>query len=354
MKISIISFTGKGMLLSKKIEEALGKECVEIFTKCSRVKEEFLPADIHPVQKSIGQWTKEQMEQRRAMLFIGACGIAVRAIAPYITDKLHDSAVLVMDEEGKYVIPILSGHVGGANALAQKIADRVEATAVITTATDINRRFAVDCFAMENGLQIVNKEQIAKVSAKVLSGEEITMAIEPGHLSEACRIPEGIQVIEDWKREKADIVIGRVETEHAGLQLRPKEYVIGMGCRRRKEGEKIDAFVAGCLEGLGISADSVFALASIDLKKEERGLLGWCQKRNIPFLTYSAEQLQEVCGEFCTSPFVRDKVGVDNVCERAALKACGNGGYLISKKYAEDGMTIAVAKREWKVTFYET
>lgn len=104
-------------------------------------------ADTICVRNSLSAWAGEQMAARHALIFIGACGIAVRAIAPWIMDKLHDSPVLVADEMGKYVIPLLSGHVGGANELAVRLAGALGAIPVITTATDLHDSFAVDIFA---------------------------------------------------------------------------------------------------------------------------------------------------------------------------------------------------------------
>lgn len=109
------------------------------------------------VQESVSVWAGEQMAAHHALVFVGACGIAVRAIAPWITDKLHDSPVLVMDEQGQYVIPLLSGHVGGANELAVRLAEELGAVPVITTATDLHGSFAVDLFAKRNDLWIHNR-----------------------------------------------------------------------------------------------------------------------------------------------------------------------------------------------------
>ena len=180
MKLSMISFTESGVFLSEKIAGLMsGTECV-LYTKCGMYSRE--RQTVRFVIQSIGEWAKEQFEEANAMLFIGACGIAVRAIAPHITDKLHDSPVLVMDEKGQYVIPLLSGHVGGANELAVSIAEKTGAEPVITTATDINNKFAIDLFAKKNGLTIVNKDGIAMVSSKILAGKSIIMSIEHGHL----------------------------------------------------------------------------------------------------------------------------------------------------------------------------
>ena len=141
MSLSIISFTENGIRLSRKIkaavEDSKDESCnrkVNVFTKCSHFAKELSNLSISYIDEAIQSWAKTQMEQRNAILFIGACGIAVRAIAPWVTDKLCDSPVLVMDEKGQYIIPILSGHMGGANELALQIAEVADATPIITTA----------------------------------------------------------------------------------------------------------------------------------------------------------------------------------------------------------------------------
>ena len=369
MVLSIISFTENGMALSEKIARTVGETdtikefdiieeflTIEVrqFTKCTTCFADGQEFSIQFVKNSIGDWAKEQMEDRNVLFFIGACGIAVRAIAPCLTDKLHDSPVLVADEKGQYLIPILSGHVGGANALASWIAEKIGAEPVITTATDLNRKFAVDLFAKKNGLFIVNRDGIAKVSAKVLSGQTISMSVETGHLEVHGKQPDGIHILPYPPAQQVDVMVTSEEKEwDAAILLKPREYVIGMGCRRGKEAEQIDDFIRRHLEKFGIVPGQVVELASIDRKRNEPGLLAWSRKERIPFRTYTAEELQSVKGTFQTSDFVQNQVGVDNVCERAALKSCEPMGTLVYEKHAENGMTIAIAKREWKVKFGE-
>lgn len=355
MEISVVSFTEKGIRLSAELAEKLeGYAEVALFTKCRTCSPEGQKHIAVSVHKSIGEWAKEQLEERKVLLFIGACGIAVRAVAPWLTDKLHDSPVLVMDEQGAYVIPILSGHMGGANEIALCIAEKMGAVPVITTATDLNGKFAVDIFAKKNGLTIVNKEGIARVSAKVLAGKDITIAIEPGHIGEGSIPPEYLHMADCPPGKTVDIWVGSEdESFDAAIWLRPKEYVIGMGCRRGKEAEKIEELIQRTLKETGISVSQIYALASIDRKYNEQGFRMWSRKAAVPFLTYTAEQLGEVEGQFHGSEFVEDRVGVDNVCERAALRACEGRGRLVYEKHAEDGMTIAVARREWSVRFDE-
>ncbi len=339
MKLGIISFTENGRRLSEHIAKALHEQ---------EQTGDALYAEISSGEMPVGEWAKIQMKEKNALLFIGACGIAVRAVAPYLTDKLHDSPVLVMDERGKYVIPILAGHVGGANEIARYLGEITGAEPVITTATDINHKFAVDLFAKENDLCIINKEGIAKVSSKVLAGEEITVSVEPGYESglkwESSL--DGIRQISYPPKEYADIVITTKPDEFdAALILQPKEYVIGLGCKKGKSAEEIDFFLMGKLSECGVSISQVLALASISVKNDEQGIIRWCRKENIPFLTYTAKELHAVEGDFVQSSFVQEQVGVDNVCERAAIRACGGNGQLICAKCAENGMTFALAKR---------
>ncbi len=356
MKLSIISFTETGKKLSQNIGKK-GKEIeIHLFSKSKTCITNEKNESILYVETSIGDWARRQMKEKNALLFIGACGIAVRAIAPYIRDKLHDSPVLVMDEKGKYVIPILSGHVGGANEMARYLAQKIGAEPVITTATDIQGKFAVDLFAKNNHLYIVNKDGIVKVSSKILAGKEITLSIEEGNnmdKKEKAHVPEGVTIAPYPPMEPVDVLVtSKEETFDASILLRPKEYVIGMGCKRGKSSVEIGDFILKKIDELGISMAQIWALSSISLKQDEQGIIEWCQKEGIPFLTYTAQELEEVQGNFKTSSFVKNKVGVDNVCERAALKACGLDGKLIYEKCSFNGMTIAIAKRKWKVRFY--
>ena len=386
MKISVISFTKTGQQLAERIRERMnGEDIITLYTKCSSQNAQELQATINranrteqetnkaetavsqknmteesatvskkpdtiAVTTSLSEWTGEQMAARHALIFIGACGIAVRAIAPWIMDKLHDSPVLAADEMGKYVIPLLSGHVGGANELAVRLAGALGAIPVITTATDLHDSFAVDIFAKRNDLRICNREGIARVSAKVLAGEEITMSIQTGHLAVDETIPPGVRLCAYPPTGKVDVLIADdteeiFRKESAELLLQPKKYILGVGCKRDTDSTKLDLFLQKILEEQGIVIEQIAALASIDVKKEERCLLEFSEKYRIPFRTYTAQELQAVPGEFHSSEFVKAQVGVDNVCERAALKAAGTGGWILLGKQAQDGMTVAIAKR---------
>ncbi|MBR6477671.1 MAG: cobalamin biosynthesis protein [Lachnospiraceae bacterium] len=293
---------------------------------------------------SLGQWTGECFQKHLPILFVGACGIAVRAVAPYVKDKLNDSAVLVMDEKGEFVIPILSGHVGGANELAQMISKRAGATPVITTATDVEGMFSADVFAVKNGLRIVNREGIREISGKLLRGEEVSITWEDEISASGKELPSGLKFV-PFDMPHADIRIVTKETAGTcSLLLEAKEFILGIGCKKGKTFEELQSL-------LDVDWEKISAIASIDLKAKEEGLWELAQFHHLPFMTFSAKKLEEVEGDYTKSEFEREITGTDNVCERAALCLAGPGGELVKRKTAENGMTFAVAKRKIRLSF---
>ena len=368
MELSVICFTRKGYEKAD-ILRRVGVYGVDIrvFCKCEALKEECI--DYTP--ESLEEWAFKCVNSREAMLFIGAAGIAVRTIAPYLKSKLTDSPVIVMDDAARFVIPLISGHVGGANELAAKIAAAFGAECVITTSTDVNNVFAIDNFAMKNHLGIINKDGIAKVSAKLLDGEAITIGIDDGieidKESYDAFLKSGkgnVRIVEkdffgkqdacldeECYSQKPDVWIGDPdERSDALLYLYPKIIALGIGCKKGKTAEEISKFVFDRLSCAGIARDDIFCAASIDVKKDEEGLVSFAAKNRFEFATFSAEELESIEGNFAESDFVRNTVGTGSVAERAAVAASGNGE-LVMRKQAENGVTVAAAKRKIRLRF---
>ena len=263
MNIGIITFTDRGTLLAEKIKGALekkdkaerGKIRIEARHRKESSNQPGGAKKESPAQKSLTEWAGQQFAEKNAIVVIGACGIAVRMTAPFVADKLTDSPVIVADEAGNFVIPLLSGHMGGANELAEEIAQQIGAIPVFTTATDVNDTFSADVFAKRCNLDIYNRDGIAKVSAEILDGKKADIVIS----SDLTQLKQGI------------------------LGLRPKEYILGAGCRKGKSFEELDAFFTKCMKQAGVEKTLIRAVASIDLKKDEEGLLRWCAANRIPF-----------------------------------------------------------------------
>lgn len=349
MKLAAICFTNNGIKVLKRLGAVFKEDSLALYSKCSFIENE---EGIKAVSESLNDWTEKNFKENDALIFVGATGIAVRAVAPFIKDKLTDIPVIVIDENASFVIPVLSGHVGGANELSQRIADELNAQAVITTATDINGRFAVDVFAKKNSLFIVNRDGIKEVSSKILAGREILLSAPKGKVEED-KLPEGIKLT-DYPPSKADILItSNKDLDRANIILRPREYILGIGCKKDKDFEEILSFLSECLKEAGIDFNDLYAIASIDIKKDEEALNKLASYLRIPFKTYSADELNSVKGDFSSSEFVKETTGVDNICERAAVLAAGEGGKLVFEKKAGGGVTVAFAKRDWVIDFYE-
>lgn len=352
MIIRICFFTECGEKLAGRIIDSWkNSELAKSSENNEKTQWDDLIPQIRLKEDNLKEWTAESFKRRLPIVFIGACGIAVRTIAPFIEDKLQDSPVVVIDEQGRFVIPILSGHMGGANELALKISGLIGAEPVITTATDVEGLFSVDVFARENGLCIKNRNGIKLVSSKLLRGETVTVAIEEG-IEFPLNLPQGLNIV-SYQNEYVDIRI-QINSElnlNQGILLSVKEYVLGMGCKRGKSFDELLEFVNN---NSPVSvADYVASMASIDIKSKEEGLVNLAQYFHLDFETYGAEALNEAKGDFSVSEFVQSVTGVSNVCERAAV--CGaRGGELVVKKIAKDGMTLAIAKRKPKIITWET
>lgn len=357
-------------------------------------KTEALPAisDPRSLHDIVGEWFAKS--ETDAIIFVGATGIAVRAIAPFIHGKAVDPAVLVIDEAGRYVISLLSGHLGGANALARTAASLIEAEPIITTATDAESAFAVDTFAKENGFLLTDLRKAKEVSAKVLRGEKLRiysdipmerfvqrparheaelvpaqdidhadivisyrthilkLALEPQHpetRTDAVQIHPMTDRDSESSAASGSLGISKHTSEKAsqgiGLRLIAKRVHVGLGARKGVTQAEVAAAVATCLEDAGIDPRAVVDLVSIDLKKQEAGILAYSYESGVPFVTFTAEELRSVEGAFAGSSFVQSVTGVANVCERAAAFAAGRSGHaeVLVHKTIHGNVTTAVA-----------
>lgn len=336
MHLKVVSFTHNGAALASRVRDALTGDVVECYART---------VDASLRETSLTRFSQQAMVDCAGIIFIGATGIAVRAIAPYMTGKAYDPAVLVVDELGKFIIPLLSGHLGGANALALRLAQELGATPVLTTATDVNRVFAVDTWAKEQGLQITQTEDIRFVSGALLRGDTVGLHTE---LPLIGQLPDGIEQTEN--ADTGMVISYRMQDNRFAhtLHLVPRTIVAGIGCRRGKTLTELTCTLDAVLEEHKIAPQALCALATIDIKRDEAGLLALSRARRVPLHVFSAEELRAVVGDFTPSTFVCDTVGVDNVCERAAVCA---GGTLLCRKIARDGVTVALAAIPKEVRF---
>ena len=397
MQVRIISFTDRGQQLA----ELLADRLCGTATRCGR-------------DCSLAEWVRDAFDSADALIYVGAVGICVRTIAPYIKSKTRDPAVVVIDETGRYVIPVLSGHLGGANDLARRIARLTGAEPVITTATDLAHAFSVDAWARIQGCVVVNPGRIKYVSSKILAGDDIVIASEypisgevPEHvIVRECRDAEsrntcirgrnccpgmhcGIDERDErtvCEKEDSDAAFGKADDSvvHEGidehdersaceaedtdaalticrrdtenvqvLRIVPRIVCAGVGCRRGIPARNIENAIRTAFEESCISENALCGVFSIDIKANEEGLREFCESRRLPLVTFSAEDLMNVTGTFTQSAFVKEITGVDNVCERSAVLGAGSDceDSLIFRKHVYDGVTVALAVRTFAPDF---
>lgn len=343
MKIALIAFTAGGCTTCERMMEALKKLGYE----CEGYKKGTFKGgeNLKTVASDLGSWTEEQFGSCDGLIFIGATGIAVRAIAPFVKSKTTDPACITVDEKGRYVIPLLSGHIGGANVLAEALAEETGAVPVITTATDINSLLAVDSWAKKNELYITDMKLAKKVSAELLEGKKIGVMSD---FKIKGKLPAGFEYGEG---DKTALDITYMEKEgKRNLCLIPRSIVLGIGCRKGIDCTHIEEFVEDTLREFNISKQALAEVVSIDLKEHEKGLLEFCEKKQLPFRVFSARQLSEVKGDFEPSAFVSSVTGVDNVCERSAVLGA-DGGQVIIKKRSRQGVTVSAAVKNLSFSF---
>ena len=320
MSRAYLAFTAKGLALAERLAAAYPGSVV----RCGH----------EPGQTGLAAWTEQQFAGSDALVFVGAVGIAVRAIAPHCKSKASDPAVVVLDECGHFAVPILSGHLGGANDLARALAAVCGAVPVITTATDANGVFAVDEWAKCQNCAVLEPERIKLVSGALLAGRAVQFA---SGWPIAGTPPAGVTA-----GETPDFALTLTPAGDA-LHLVPRIGVLGVGCRRGTGADTLaEAFAAFCAENR-LAPQCITAAASIDLKQNEAGLLAFCRVQGWPVEFFSAEDLRAAPGSFTPSAFVQSVTGVDNVCERSAVLAAG--GPLVFHKFARTGVTFALAVR---------
>ena len=339
MRIALISITARGGALSARLAAGLS----DAHSTVRYSYERYADGDTVTFE-SLSGIAEELFRSYDGLIFVCACGIAVRTIAPYIRKKTEDPAVVVLDDCGRFAVSLLSGHLGGANELARRAAQICGAEPVITTATDSGGRFSPDLFAAANNLIITDMDAAKEIAAAVLAGEKIGLVSEyefrntPPDVEFGALHRTGIYIGTDSGRKPFEVT----------LQLIPADVTLGIGCKKGTPAEQIETAVMTVLEKNNIDLRRICGAASIDLKASEPGLHEFCRKYSLSLSFYTAQELNSIEGDFTSSDFVASVTGCGNVCERSAVYS---GGTLIIRKTALNGVTVAAAIKETVIDF---
>lgn len=336
MKIACLSFTQKG----RELGELIVKYASNNLYRFEHIANDEIDGGIKNAMADL-------IKAYDGLVFISATGIAIRLINPYIIHKTVDPAVVVVDDEGKFAISLLSGHIGGANRLAQQIGDTIGAMPVITTASDNRGIESVDMFAIKNDYWIEDLEGAKKITANMVNGKKIGFYSEMEPVIKYLPI-KILNNIEDIDPSLSGAIIvssyAKLDIPYKNYcRLIPRNINIGVGCRKGVEGSRIVQAIQEVLAQLNLSPKGIKAMGTIEFKKDETGIIKASHYFNCPLHVFTAEEIKKVENRFSKSSFVKEKVGVYSVAEPSAFLL---GGKVLTGKITKDGITISVAKED--------
>jgi len=332
--IKISTLTYNGVLVAEKIQKKIYDS--EIFVN-NRISEKFELK--YNCFESIKNFVDDNWNNTKSFVFIMSAGIVARSIAHLLIDKTSDPAVVVIDEKGKNVISLLSGHLGGANELTSIIAEILEANPVITTASDVNELPAFDELARLNNFYVKNLKLLKDVAVKILEKEDVLIYSD---VNVKIILPDNLKIKKEFSK-KIDLIISERNFTENLPQLVPKNIIIGIGCRKGTSYEKINAVLNKVILNNKIEKNSICKIATVPLKSDEPGILKLAKELEAGIEIISFESIKKIEDQFSGSPFVESITGVKAVAEPSGYIAAKKPEVIV-KKFASDGVTIALVK----------
>ncbi|WP_255298345.1 cobalt-precorrin 5A hydrolase [Brevibacillus dissolubilis] len=353
---AIVAITKHGVEKARKLYEQLDGSHLYYMEKFATGDE--AERGIRLFNGSVRLLFPDFFKQYTGLISFISLGAVVRMMAPVLQDKKTDPGVVVVDDRGEHAISVLSGHLGGANELTREIARLIGAKPVITTASDVQQTIPVDLFGRSFGWRLDSFEKATPVSASVVNEEPIAIIQEAGEpnwwmypdkpIPSHIRVYDSLQAAWEESFHAALIITHRLlePKEEArfltnGIVYRPRTVVVGIGCNRGTSAEEIESVITETLATQKLSIKSVRHLATIDLKKDEEGLLAVCEKYGWELVTYTPAELNEIpISE--PSETVYKYTGAYGVSEPAALRSAGVNKPLLDKQKSGN-VTISIA-----------
>jgi cobalt-precorrin 5A hydrolase len=346
MHVAIIAITGNGARIGATLHQGIPESRLFVIEKHAT-------RDAHPFSSGLQSLVDRLWPDYGGFVFIMATGIVVRTIAPLLQAKDRDPAVVVMDDAGQFAVSLLSGHIGGANALAKRCAGLTGSAAVITTATDVNDLPSFDMLAKENGWLIDDLSRVKVLNALLLEKKQIAVVDRGGAVRKYFAGKGVLSFHEDFAQAVESgasghlIVTNQILPRQHGsdrtLVLRPLNLCLGIGCNRGTSADEIESVVTANLERLSLSIKSVKCIATAQAKADETGLLAFARETAVPVLFYDCDELNGVEVPSPPSAHAFEAIGAKGVAEPAALLA-SEGGRLLLEKIKDGNVTLAIAE----------
>ena len=304
-----------------------------------------ISADIYTLKKfeinntlQIDNFTDElgkQFNRYDAHIFIMATGIVIRKIAPLIKSKDVDPAVVVIDEQERFVISLLSGHLGGANELASDLAQQFSLLPIITTSSDITGKIAIDTLSQKMNCEMENLEKAKNITSLIVDNKKVDILL-----------PKNVTFGENGNSEGVVITSNKENIEV--MRLYPKNLILGIGCRRGTLKEDILKAVDILMKKYNLSYKSIRKIATVDVKADEIGLMDAAKELGHELIIIDRSEILTVESNFKGSEFVKKQIGVTCVSEPCAYLASNKNGKFIEQKFIYNGITISIYEEKFE------
>jgi cobalt-precorrin 5A hydrolase len=360
-KIAVVAITDRGVETALKIKKALYK--VGLTSKVYS-PQKYSRKGVVVMIMSFTEFVKNNYNSLDALVAVMATGITIRAVAPLLESKLTDPAVVSVDVTGRFVISLLSGHLGGANELTRIIAEGIGATPVITTASDVTGKMCVEDIAKTLHLTIENPRSLVAVNSVIVNNSDQVAIILVGDLEipidkldcyEIKRVKNSLLESNIIDNYDAGIIIAKPceilnipKLQKPFTILKTKRVVVGLGARKNSSTESIVEAVDKALESIQIPLGRVNSFATVEIKKNSEPMITAVEQLRGTLEFLSVDALRSLTHSELSpdSVIVQEKIGVGGVCERAALIMAGKNSSLLLKKTKLNGVTVAVAAGE--------
>ncbi len=346
-KISVLAITKNGVNIGTKLKKVFPSWSIFAPAKFENDND-----DISWYSESTTEKIVDLFKNNEALICLFSLGAVIRLIAPYLKDKKTDPAVIVIDDKTNFVISVLSGHIGGANELTNKIAEKLDATPIITTAADVNKTIAVDLLGRNLGWKIDDDSTVTKVSAYMVNDEKIGVFQDAGNKNWYKELPKNVKnfaSLEELKNSdsKGFLIITdkRIDGEFLkdSVVYNPPSLVVGVGLHWNTTKEKIMDGIDFCMKKFNLNPKSISQLVSIKKPEDVQGLIDVGKEMRIPVEYVNREDLAEISAPN-PSETVRSFEGTASVSEAAAIKV-SEGRLIVEKQKFPPDLTIAIARR---------
>lgn len=358
--VAIVTVSRRGVETALRIRHALENEGhpSTVFTISK-----FAVEGTQPIQPDFTTFIQEIFPKVDALIPVMATGIIVRTIAPCLKSKKDDPAVVIVDDLGRFAISLVSGHLGGANELTRWVSTKIDATPVVTTASDMLGKKDIDEVALRNRFELLNFSDLPAVDSAIIHGGQVVVAVmndikfplvETGDLKleKFVEMSKAISAINsaDAGAILTSLKIDRHMFVKPTVLLEPKKIVVGLGSKKEVDKNEVLDAIAKASNEAKIQTNRINQIATAEIKKDTPALNEAAKELGLPITYFSTDQLEAVSPEGLSPPsaIVKETVGVPGVAEQAAMCAVGNGGKLILKKMKFEGkITVAIAEGSW-------